>query len=108
MDSPTFVLFGSGPGIGLATAKAFARRHFAQTVLVARNAERLASEKAAVVEAAKQAGKDVEVFTFPTDLSDLAALRKTLHETEKLGLVGAVYHNAARIKFADHLTTSVE
>ena len=72
------------------------------------NEERLASEKAEVEKAAEEVGRDVHVSTFPTDLSDLESLRKSLKEIEKLGPLGCVYHNAARIDLTDPLTTSAE
>lgn len=43
-----------------------------------------------------------------TDLSDLESLRKSFKEIEKLGPLGLVYHNAARINPMEPLTTSVE
>lgn len=96
------------PGIGISVAKAFAKKHFQRVAICARNADRLASEKKEVEEAAKAAGRSVEVFTFPTDISDVASLRKTLAEVEKLGPLGMVYHNAAKVKFGDALAETVE
>ena len=128
MTSSTFVLFGSGyvllratdvcivdtkinlnrPGIGISIAKAFTQKHFDRIAICARNADRLASEKKEVEDAAKAAGRSVEVITFQTDLNDVESLRKTLKEIEKLGPLGMVYHNAAKIKFGDPLSETVE
>ena len=50
--SHVLAVFGSGPGIGSATAKAFAQTHrFAKIALVSRDAKRLESEVAGVKEA---------------------------------------------------------
>jgi len=108
MTSPTLALFGSGPGIGISIAKAFALKHFDRIAICARNADRLASEKKEVEDAAKAAGRSVEVFTFPTDLSDVESLRKTLKEVEKLGPLGMVYHNAATVRVGDPLSETIE
>ena len=108
MVSPALVIFGSGPGIGISVAKLFAEKHFDTIALLSRNAERLEFEKKQVEEAAKQVGRDVKVFAIPTDLSDRDGLRKSLKEVEKLGPLGLVLHNAARINPAPALTTSVE
>lgn len=108
MANATLVVFGSGPGIGSAVAKLFAQRHFERIALCARSAEHLASEKIEVQDAAKKVGRNAQVSTFPTDLSDFESLRKTLKEIEKLGPLGCVYHNAARINPTEALTTSVE
>ncbi len=106
--SPILVLFGSGPGIARAVAKRFTRDHFDTIVLTSRNSESLATEKKEVESAAKQAGRDVKVHTFISDLSDIDALGKTLKEIEKLGPLGCVYHNAARIRVSDPLTAPAE
>ena len=105
MANPVFIVFGCGPGIGLATASVFASKHHRTIVLVSRNEERLAADKQAVVAAA---GRDVEVLTFPTDLSDFGQLRKTLKKIENFGRLGTVFFNAARITPTDILTTNVE
>ena len=108
MTNATLVVFGSGPGIGIAVAKLFAQKHFERIALCSRSAERLASEKTEFEEAAKKAGRHVQVSTYPTDLSNLDSLRKTLGKVEKLGPLGLVYHNAARINPTEVLATSVE
>lgn len=108
MANATLVVFGSGPGIGIAVAKLFAQKHFDRIALCARNAQRLASEKAEVEDAAKKVGRTVEVFTYPTDLSNLDSLSRTLQEVAKLGALGCVYHNAARINPADPLSIPIQ
>lgn len=92
----------------MSVAKAFAQKHFDRIVICSRNAERLASEKKEVEAAAKEAGRSVEVFTFQTDISNVDSLRKTLAKIEKLGPLGMVYHNAAKIIFGDALAETVE
>jgi NAD(P)-dependent dehydrogenase (short-subunit alcohol dehydrogenase family) len=96
------------PGIGISIARAFAQKNFDRIAICARNADRLASEKKEVEEAAKAAGRSVEVFTYPTDLTNAVSLRKTLKEIEKLGPLGMVYHNAAKVKFGDPLSETIE
>ncbi|KAK3707508.1 hypothetical protein LTR37_012151 [Vermiconidia calcicola] len=108
MPSSTFVLFGSGPGIGLSVAKAFAQKHFDRIVLCARNAERLESERNEVEEVARVVGRNIQVSAFATDVSHRDRLRKTLKEIEGLGPVGCVYFNAASINGAEPLTASDE
>ena len=95
------------PGIGISVAKAFTK-HFNRIAICARNAERLLSEAKELEDAAKSAGRSIEVFTFPTDLTDVDSLRKTFQEVEKLGPLGMVYHNAATIRFKEILTETVE
>ena len=104
----TLLVLGSGPGIGISVAKLFARKHFNRIALTARNTERLASEKKEVEDAAKQAGRNVQVVTYPTDLSNIDSLRQTLREVETLGPLGCVYHNAARINPVTPLEASIE
>ena len=98
------MVLGSGPGIGVSTAKVFAAQHFKTIVLISRSAERLASDKEAVV---KAAGRDVSVVTFATDLTDLNQLRETFKKIETLGPLGTVFYNAARIQPSEILTTDV-
>lgn len=108
MSTATLVVFGSGPGIGISIAKLFAQKHFDHIALCARSADRLASEKAEVEDAAKKVGRTVQVSTHPTDLSNLASLTQSLKEIEKLGPLGVVYHNAARINPSEPLSAPVE
>lgn len=103
--APVLVVLGSGPGIGVSTAKLFAQKHFSKIALVSRNVERLEKERTEVVQAAD---RDVDVDTFATDIGDLAQLRQTLGKIEKLGPIGCVFFNAARIRPSEILATSVE
>lgn len=52
--APILVVLGSGPGIGLTTAKHFAKKHFSKIVLLSRNSERLEKEKREVEAVAKE------------------------------------------------------
>ncbi|KAK4553152.1 hypothetical protein LTR86_009682 [Recurvomyces mirabilis] len=100
------VVLGSGPGVGLATAKLFSKhRTFAKIAVVSRNPERLAKE-AEEVEVA--GGGKVEVVAYPTDLGNIAQLRKTLARIEQLGPVSTIFYNAARINPTEALATSVD
>ena len=103
----TTLIHNTSPGIGIAIAKAFSQ-HFTRIAICSRSADRLASEKKEVEAAAKEAGRSVEVFTFPTDISNVQSLQNTLKEVEKLGPLGMVYHNAAKVKFGDPLAETVE
>lgn len=103
--NPVLLITGSGPGIGLSTAKAFARKnscHFGTIVLVSRNAERLAKEKAEV----EQEGH-AQVVTYSTDLANFEHLKATLKEVEKLGPLGCIFFNAATVRMSEVLTTGV-
>ena len=87
------VVFGSGPGIGVATAIHFASKGL-DVALLSRNAERLEQDVAKV----RQANSKVKVQAYPVDLGDHNALSKTLARVEAdLGPPEVVYYNAARI-----------
>ncbi|KAI5363092.1 putative short-chain dehydrogenase/reductase SDR, NAD(P)-binding domain superfamily [Septoria linicola] len=106
--APVLVVFGCGPGIGIATARLFAQKHFSKIVLLARSAQRLEQEKRQVEEAAQEIGREVGVTALPTDLANFDHLRASLQAIEKLGEISTVFFNAARIKPSDVLTTTVE
>ena len=93
-SSRLFVVVGSGPGIGVATAAKFASKGF-NVALLSRNADRLQEDAAKV----KQAGKgDVKVQTFTADASDHVALKKTLENVQQaMGPPEVVLYNVARI-----------
>ena len=93
-DRKLLVLIGSGPGIGLSTAKLFASNGY-NVALLSRNAERLNAEKAAV----KQAGSDsIDVEAFPVDVSDHEAFEQALDNVKsKMGNPHVVVYNAARV-----------
>ncbi|KAK6375791.1 hypothetical protein LTS17_007613 [Exophiala oligosperma] len=93
MVNKVIVVLGSGPGIGSATASLFASKGF-DVALLARNATRLQQETAQV----RKAGPDVNVKAYSVDISDHAALSKTLNEVVvDLGPPEVVFFNAARV-----------
>ncbi|GIZ41725.1 hypothetical protein CKM354_000502100 [Cercospora kikuchii] len=106
--APILVVLGSGPGIGLTTAKHFAKKHFSKVVLLSRNSERLEKEKREVEAVAKEAGKDVQVTTISVDLANFDQLREAFASIEKLGEVSTVFFNAARISQSEPLRAPVE
>lgn len=116
MPSPLLLLLGSGPGIGLSIATAFALKHFTRLALCARNAEHLARERKQIIAAAKAAGREVEVRTFVVDLGDLVGLKGRLEEIERVcaiggdsgGELGCVWHNAASVRFSEPLSEGME
>ncbi|KAJ0418824.1 hypothetical protein BJY00DRAFT_173831 [Aspergillus carlsbadensis] len=102
------VLLGSGPGIGVSVASRFAQGHFSAVALVARNGEQLSKDRATVLSAAAEAGREVEVRTWQADIGDLDLLYKTLREIEAFGAVECVYFNAARVGPSELLEFPVE
>lgn len=99
------VIVGTGPGIGLSTAKLFASRGF-NVALISRNAVRLEEDLQKVVAAGT--GK-FKVMSFPVDVSDHVALKKTLGEVEQhMGKPEVVVFNAARIAQTNIGQTSEE
>lgn len=96
MSSPKLlVLIGSGPGIGVSTAKLFASKGF-NVALLSRSADRLKDDAAKVQAAASS--PSVKVQTFPVDVSDHAALKSMLENVHKsLGAPEIVVYNAARV-----------
>ncbi len=99
----------NSPGIGVSLAKAFAAKHFDSIVLCSRSSEKLQDEKRQVAAAAKEAGRDVDVHTFVVDLGIRKSIQKATSEIDKLGgSLGCVYHNAARIRPSEVLTTDVD
>ncbi|KAJ9602161.1 hypothetical protein H2200_013281 [Cladophialophora chaetospira] len=88
------VIVGTGPGIGLSSATLFASKGF-NVALLSRNSDRLEAE----VKTVEAAGKDgVKVKSFPVDVSDHVALKKTLGKVEQqMGKPEVVLFNAARI-----------
>ena len=104
MLSPVLVVIGSGPGIGLSTASIFASRKFTKIALISRDSSRISKDKAAVVEAAKAAGRVCEVSTFSQDVAETASFQKTLKKVEELGEISCVFFNAARVHPSDLMT----
>jgi NAD(P)-dependent dehydrogenase (short-subunit alcohol dehydrogenase family) len=89
-----FVVVGSGPGIGVATASKFASEGF-NIALLSRSADRLQEDVTKVKSAAK---RNVQIQAFAVDASDHVALKKTLAEVQqKMGSPEVVLYNVARI-----------
>lgn len=66
--SPTLVLIGSGPGIGVAVASFFAQRKFNTVVLIARDSKRLIWDQQAVLRACHGVGRKVDVRLVAADV----------------------------------------
>ncbi|KAH0495966.1 hypothetical protein TgHK011_009489 [Trichoderma gracile] len=89
------VIIGSGPGIGSHTAAIAASNRFNKVALVARNPTQLEKDAAFVTAAAPG---QVEVKTYPTDITDSKRLANTLEQISKdLGNPEFVLFNAAII-----------
>ena len=89
-----FVVVGSGPGIGVATASEFASNGF-NVALLSRNADRLQEDAAKVKKVSKE---NVIVQTYTADAGDHDALKKTLEKIhEAMGPPEAVLYNVARL-----------
>ncbi|KAM0274933.1 hypothetical protein ACHAQH_007742 [Verticillium albo-atrum] len=100
------LVIGSGPGISRAVVSLFASESHSRIALISRSADRLSEEKSAAEQAARDAGRIVQVKTWPVDIADDAALRKTLSEVEDFGTPEVVFFNAARITNVALNTTS--
>jgi short-subunit dehydrogenase len=96
MSAPKLlVLIGSGPGIGLTTAKLFASKGF-NIALLARSADRL-KQDATQIQAADKSSS-IKVETFAVDITDHAAFKSALEDVhKKLGPPEIVIYNAARV-----------
>ncbi len=109
MTSKTLLVVGSGPGIGRAVATLFASKGYHNVVLIARRSDSLASEKAAVEEAV---GSQVNVRTYPVDITDPEALTKALDDADAaFGKPECVFFNAARVlpsAFFEHDVKEIE
>lgn len=91
----TLLVVGSGPGIGRSVSTLFASKRYGKVTLIARNAEQLKTEKAALEEAL---GDKVKVKTFALDVTDSAALLKAVDDSEaEFGKPECVFYNAARV-----------
>ena len=91
----SLVIIGSGPGVGRHIAKHFAEKKFNKIALLARNAGKLAEDKAAV-EAAVPG--EPSVRTYQVDISDEEQLHVVLKDVEAdLGTPECVLFNAAVI-----------
>ncbi len=98
IPTPTLLLIGSGPGIGLATSTLFAQKKFSKIALISRNASRLVSEAESISSAVSKSGKQVEVKTWAVDVVDSARYKKVLEEVGDWGEVTCVVFNAARVQ----------
>ncbi|KAK4101300.1 NAD(P)-binding protein [Parathielavia hyrcaniae] len=95
MSAKTLLVVGSGPGIGRAVTTLFASKRYTNVVLIARRAESLAAEKAAVEQTV---GPQLNVRTYAVDITDSAALGKALDDADAaLGKPECVFFNAARV-----------
>ncbi|KJZ75071.1 hypothetical protein HIM_05557 [Hirsutella minnesotensis 3608] len=91
----SLIVVGSGPGIGVHVASLFASRRFAKVALIARDAKRLADDRAAVEAAAPIA----RVKTYEADITDLHRLRDVMDQIDReLGTVECIFFNAARVR----------
>jgi NAD(P)-dependent dehydrogenase (short-subunit alcohol dehydrogenase family) len=105
----TLLVVGSGPGIGRAVTALFAAKRYNNVVLLARRTDSLVSEKAAVEQAI---GTQVNIKTYPVDITDPAALDSALDDADAaLGKPECVFFNAARVlpsAFFEHPLTEIE
>jgi NAD(P)-dependent dehydrogenase (short-subunit alcohol dehydrogenase family) len=109
MSSKTLLIIGSGPGISRSVASLFASKRFKNVGLIARRAESLAAEKAALEEAV---GGNVKVGTYAVDITDAEGLEEALDQAEaELGKPEVVFFNAARVipsAFFEHDVKEIE
>lgn len=105
----TLLVVGSGPGIGRAVTVLFTTKRYNNVVLVARRADSLAAEKAAVEQAV---GPQINVKTYAVDITDLAALGTALDDADaSFGKPECVFFNAARVlpsAFFEHDVKEIE
>lgn len=97
MPGKTLLLLGSGPGIGVAIASAFAVRGFTHIALVARDGSRLKDDQNRVLDTIQERGYSCQVKTWVCDLMDFEALGRTLGEVQGYGGLECVVFNAARV-----------
>jgi NAD(P)-dependent dehydrogenase (short-subunit alcohol dehydrogenase family) len=108
MAGKTLVVLGSGPGIGIAVAKAFSVRGFTHVALVSRNKDRLAKDEDGVLDAIQERGYSCRVKTWVCDIADLKQLNSTLKEIESFGSLECVLFNPARVAGQPPLEESTE
>jgi NAD(P)-dependent dehydrogenase (short-subunit alcohol dehydrogenase family) len=105
----TLIVIGSGPGIGRAVTTLFTTKRYSNAVLIARRADSLAAEKAAVEQAV---GPHINVKTYSVDITDSAALTAALDDADAaFGKPESVFFNAARVlpsAFFEHDVTEIE
>jgi short-subunit dehydrogenase len=94
----TFVVIGSGPGIGVSTASLFALKKFNKVALISRDKKRLEQDRETVLSfLSSRTDKKVEVKTWSTDVIDLDSYKKVLEEVELFGEITCVVFNPARV-----------
>jgi NAD(P)-dependent dehydrogenase (short-subunit alcohol dehydrogenase family) len=108
MAGKTLVVLGSGPGIGIAVAKAFSVRGFTHVALVSRNKDRLAKDEDGVLDAIQERGYSCRVKTWVCDIANLKQLNSTLKEIESFGSLECVLFNPARVAGQPPLEESTE
>ncbi|KAH7360893.1 hypothetical protein BKA65DRAFT_194687 [Rhexocercosporidium sp. MPI-PUGE-AT-0058] len=106
MSTPTLLLIGSGPGLGLAISKCFASKKFSKVALISRDATRLSSEKTAIETAVTS--KKVEIKTWSVDIVESEKFKAVLKEIAEWGNVTCVVFNAARVQPSKLLEESEE
>ncbi|KAJ4288829.1 hypothetical protein N0V88_007156 [Collariella sp. IMI 366227] len=108
-SSKTILVVGSGPGIGRAIATLFASKRYTNVALIARRADSLQAEQAAIEQAT---GSHITVKTYPVDITDSTALLKALDDADAaLGKPECVFFNAARVlpsAFFEHDVKEIE
>ena len=91
----SFVLIGSGAGIGQSVAALFASKRYSKVALVARRQEQLDIDRKAVEDTAP----GVTVHTYVTDVADRQRFSETLNKiSTDVGVPETVYFNAAIIR----------
>ena len=108
-SSNAFVLFGSGPGIGVHVAARFAQNEFQHVILLSRDRERL--DKDAIEVRAARPG--VKVSVVACDLSKLSLVQEALATIDQVlrnddTTLEVVCFNAARVRPTNVLSTAPE
>ncbi|KAK3934525.1 hypothetical protein QBC46DRAFT_399542 [Diplogelasinospora grovesii] len=102
----TLLVIGAGPGIGRSVTGLFASKRYNNVVLIARRAEQLKLEEAALTEAV---GSHVKVKSYAVDIANLDAFTKALDDAETaFGRPECVFYNAARVLPSELLTHDVK
>ncbi|KAN0115521.1 putative NADP(+)-dependent dehydrogenase [Hyaloscypha variabilis] len=97
MSSDGLLVIGSGPGIGVTASSLFAQKKFTKIALISRDNTRLSKDRETILQAAKSAGKTIEVQTWSVDITNTAAFKVVLKETEKFATFSRIHFNAARV-----------
>lgn len=99
--SPTLLLIGSGPGIGLAVSTLFASKKFSKVALLSRDSDRLSTDRSTLLSSLPSSlPNQAEVKTWAVDITDTKKYREILADVEKWagdGGVDCVVFNAARV-----------